>query len=371
MKFNKFSLILLPALLIFMSSCHYIRMAVWMSSDMNDYRKFANKQVLNDKVNIFHFYKAAKSIAFNYPLSEELNHNKYNTVDELIDKSKTLSFLVIRNDTIVYEKYFDDKNAEQIFPSFSVSKSYISALIGIAIDEGYIKNVKQPLSDFLSGFRDKRIEKITIENLLNMKTGIQFDENYSNPFGDIAKYYYGRNLKKYIKNLKVNEEQGKKYDYVSVSTILLGLILEKATGQSVDNYLQNKLWQPLGMEYEASLSIDSKKNNTIKAFCCLNARTIDYAKFGRLYLNRGEWNGRQIISKKWIDQSLAYSKDSTVAFYYNYQWRIGNKGDFFAKGALGQFIYVYPAKNIIIVRTANEYGIDNWQDIFRFICLKL
>jgi len=346
-------------------------MIKWTNSDMNDYKKFSNNYIYKDSNYVFQFYKNNKNISLEYSLPGYLSNNKYKTIEKLIDKTGTLSFLIIRNDTIIYEKYYSDKTQEQIFPSFSVSKSYISSLIGIAIDEGYIKSVNQTISDYLTEFKDKNIGQITIENLLNMKTGLSFNENYSNPFGDIAKYYYGKNLKKFIKHLKVKEVQGKKYEYVSVSTIILSLILEKATGVKTDEYLQNKLWKPLGMEYDASWSVDSKKHNVVKAFCCLNARTIDYAKLGRLYLNKGKWNGKQIISEQWINKSIEYSKDSTSSFYYNYQWRVGYKGDFFAKGALGQFIYVYPAKNIIIVRNANEYGIDNWQDIFRFVSLIL
>ena len=152
--------------------------------------------------------------------------------------------------------------------------------------------------------------------------------------------------------MKIAKEPGKYYDYVSVSSQLLCLIVERATHKNIDEFLQEKIWIPLGMEYDASWSVDSRRHQTVKAFCCLNAHSEDYAKFGRLYLEKGKWNGRQIISEYWINKSLSYAKDSTQNFYYQYQWRVGNKGDFFAKGAMGQFIYVNPNKKY--------YYYQNW-----------
>ena len=362
-----YSILLFLIIILSFSSCYLIHIARWGGADMNGYNKFQNKQIHTSNIPYkFYLGKSIESSDINIPTDLK----KYKDFNDLLDKTKTLSFIIIRNDSILYERYFDS-DAATFYPSFSVSKSFVSALVGIAIDEGYIKSVHQPITDYLTDLNGEGFKKITIEDLLNMKTGIKFSENYSSPFAEVVKYYYGPDLKRYLKHLKIKEEPGKKYDYVSVSSLLLSMIIEKATGKKITDYLEEKIWKPLGMEFDASWSIDSKQHKTIKAFCCLNARARDFAKFGRLYLNNGKWNGNQIISENWIKNSLSYSKDSTANFYYNYQWRVGNEGDFFAKGALGQFIYVYPSKNIIIVRTANEYGIDNWQDIFRYISKKL
>ncbi|OIP02448.1 MAG: hypothetical protein AUJ97_05900 [Bacteroidetes bacterium CG2_30_32_10] len=360
-----------PSLLILLfiaSSCHVARFFYYNAADMNDYKKFPSKEI-KTSTTVYKFAESPNLKNINIP--QEITSLKFTDFNDFLVKSKTLSLLVIKNDTIYYEKYLSDKTEESIFTSFSVSKSFVSALIGIAIGEGYIKNVNEPITNYIDYFTDKRFNNITIEHLLNMKSGIYFNENYFNPFGDIAKYYYGTNLKKYLKKLTIKEKPGVNYDYLSVNTLLLSQILEKATGKKTSDYLQEKIWKPLGMEWDASWSVDSKKNQTIKAFCGLNSHTRDYAKFGRLYLNNGNWNGKQIIPNNWIKNSITYSKDSTQKVYYNYQWRVCNLGDFYAQGVLGQYIYVYPEKNIIIVRNGSNYGIKNWLDVFRYIAIHI
>jgi CubicO group peptidase (beta-lactamase class C family) len=233
---------------------------------------------------------------------------------------------------------------------------------------------------------------------LDMRSGIKFGENYFNPFGDIAKYYYGTHLKKYMKHLKMESEPGKKFRYISLNTQLLALILEKATGKTPTAYLQEKLWTPLGMEYDATWSVDSKKNKTEKAFCCINGRAIDYAKLGRLYLNKGLWNGRQIVSKEWVEESTTFKYRKNNFVYSNHWWHtrdhipakdsvhidvpyyidpyanipnsyvVKPSGDFFAQGLLGQYLYMYPEKNIIIVRMSKREGRNlYWPELFKDI----
>jgi CubicO group peptidase (beta-lactamase class C family) len=361
---KRFHFLSILILLLLVSSCHVVRFFVLNKEDMNDYKRFPSKEIKTSAP----FYKFAElPNQRNISIPQNITSFKFTDFNDLLVKTKTLSLLVIKNDTIYYEKYFSDKTEESIMTSFSVSKSFISALIGIAIGEGYIKNENEPITNYLDYFKDPRFKEITIEHLLNMKSGIRFSENYLNPFGDVAKYYYGTNLRKYLRKLKIKEKPGINYEYISTNTLLLSQILEKATGKSTSDYLQEKIWKPLGMEWDASLSLDSKKDQTVKAFCCLNAHTRDYAKFGRLYLNNGKWNGKQIVPESWIKKSITYNTDSTQQYYYNYQWRVCNLGDYFAKGVLGQFIYVYPDKNVIIVRNGNDYGIDNWLDVFRYI----
>lgn len=371
---TKFPLIFIITLIVLsFSSCYLVRIAWWHKTTMKDYKIFSYKEIKTAQP-AFKFYEGKSINLSNLNFPAELK--MYNDLNNLFIKTKTLSFLIIKNDSILYEKYFSGNDDSTIYPSFSVSKSFVSALIGITVDDGLIKSVNQPITDYLKDLKDKKFKEVTIEDLLNMKTGIKFNESYYNPFSDVAKYYFGTNLKRYLRHLKVKEEPGKKYDYVSVSSLLLSLIIEKATGMKISDYLQEKIWKPLGMEFYSTWSTDSKKHEVIKAFCCLNARTRDFAKFGRLYLNNGNWNGKQIISEKWVKKSVTYAQLRTPnsklpTFYYNYQWRVGNKGDYFAKGAKGQFIYVYPAKKIIIVRTGDDYGIENWENVFRYISEQL
>jgi CubicO group peptidase (beta-lactamase class C family) len=265
-----------------------------------------------------------------------------------------------------YEKYFKGYDKQSIVPSFSMAKSVTSILIGCAIDEGFIKSVDEPITRYIPELVTNGFEKVTIKHLLQMTSGIAFNESYINPFGDAASFYYGRNLRKQITKMQLKHEPGKQFEYVSGNTQLLGLVLERAlNGKTVTQYLQDKLWTPLEMEYDASWSIDKKKNGLEKTFCCINARARDFAKIGRLYKNKGNWNGKQLVSQKWVEASTKLDTTDGSADYYQYQWWLPSKnGDFMAEGILGQFIYVNPTKNLIIVRLGQNYGKANWSDLF-------
>ena len=154
--------------------------------------------------------------------------------------------------------------------------------------------------------------------------------------------------------------------YISVNTILLSLIIERATGTKLNKYLEQKIWQPLGMQFNASWSIDSEKHQTFKSNCCLNGQAVDFAKFGRLYLNKGNWEGDQVVPEKWVKKSISIINDSreSQGYPYTYQWRVLENGAFFAKGILGQYIFVFPEKNLIFVRIGKKYGKIDWADLF-------
>ncbi len=365
MRFKGILIIFLLSLLL--TSCHVARFFYYNFADMKDYKKFPS-QAVSKAENTFHFFRSSANKDLDIPSG--LNEKHFRTFEQMLDKEKTLSFLIIRNDSVVYENYFHNYDSTSIVPSFSMAKSFVSALIGIAIEEKKIKSVHQPITDFIPELKKNQgFDKITLEHLLNMRSGIDFNEGYSSPFADMAKYYYGLNLKKYILSLKVKKDPDLEYDYISVNTLLLSLALEKATGMSVTAYLEEKIWKPLEMEYPASWSIDSHKDQTIKAFCCINARTHDYAHFGRLYLNNGNWNGKQIIPVEWISRSLSIVNDSRDSqnYPYSYHWRVTVNGAFFAKGVLGQYIFVDPKKHLIIVRSGRGNGDVNWPHFFELL----
>ena len=399
---NKYQFIFLLIISILLSSCYIGRFFYWNFADINDYKKFKNLKVGKPDVP-FIFKKSSGKISF-----DSINYKGINyKLDNFIEDNKSVAFLIIRNDSILYEKYFDKRNEESYVPLFSASKSVVSALVGIAIAEGKIKSVNDPITDYLPELKknDDRFSKITIEYLLNMRSGILFKEAYFNPFGNVARSYYGRNLLAQLNGLKIKEDPGIRFEYLSINSQLLGFIIERATGKKLPEYLEEKIWKPLGMEYDATWSVDSKKNKEAKAFCCLNACARDFAKFGRLFLEKGNWNGKQIISEEWVKNSTSVNKN-TKSYFYTYQWwhnvewkeikdttnvlktelskivtstdKSGKQkyylqnppNDFFANGLLGQFIYVYPEKKIIIVRLGKQSKI-NWPAIFVKICKQL
>ena len=296
------------------------------------------------------------------------NNQKVGDLDQFLEKTDTTSFIVIHKDRIVYEKYYNNYTQESIVTSFSVAKSFTSALVGIAIDEGYIKSVYDPITDYVPELieRDERFSNIKIIDLLHMTSGLEYKE----PPDDIYTYFAPNLRKLALDNTKIKEDPNKRFLYNNYNPLLLGIILERATGRSVSKYLEEKIWIPIGMEYEGSWSIDS--NDFEKMESGINCRAIDFAKFGRLFLRKGNWNGKQIISNGWSVASTApYFPDDNDYYppnpifneyqgYYSLMWwgikRDEKNYDFYAAGNHGQYIYISPEKDLIIVRNGTSYG---------------
>ncbi len=347
-------------------SCHIARIFTLNVADVKDYKRFPSFKV-DSSDNPWVFKEISKQPELLVP--EEFNspqNIESISLEQYLNKKGTTGFIIVRNDTILYEKYFQSYDTASIMPSFSIAKSMVSALTGIAIKEGYIESVKDPVTKYIDIFKHPGFDKITIEDCLNMRTGIRFNEGYYNPFGEVAKFYYGKNLKKYVAGLRIKEAADINYEYIGANTQILGFIIEKTTAKKLSEYLQEKIWIPMGAEYSASWNYDSKKHKNIKAFCCLNGRLRDFAKFGRLYLDDGNLYSPPIVPPEWIKETYNADKDShdSKNYQYSYQWRVMDSGALFAKGILGQFIYVNPEKNIVIARFGKNMGKDIWPELF-------
>ncbi|MCB0805203.1 MAG: serine hydrolase [Bacteroidales bacterium] len=359
-------LLIILALLVsgfFLLPKHVQRYFYWNYADVHDFEKFPHLAVKNNEADIFQFAHSGQNQHFSVPA--KFSGDAPIPFETFLEDHSTLAFLVAVDDSIIYENYFAGYNQDNIIPSFSVSKAFVSALTGIAIDEGYIYSTNQSITFFLNELKPS-FDDITIEDLLNMRSGIRFNEGYNTPFADMAKYYYGTDLLDYIKYLSIEDPPDKKYNYISVNTLLLSQIIERATGTKLNVYLEKKIWRPLGMESDATWSIDSEESQTIKAFCCINAVARDFLKFGRLYLNHGNWDGNQVVPENWVKRSTSIINDSRDSqnYPYTYQWRVLENGSFFAKGILGQYIFVYPEKNLVFVRMGKSYGGIDWAQLF-------
>lgn len=287
---------------------------------------------------------------------------------DFFDKTGTVAFLMLRNDTILYEWYDDKRTDTTTFTSFSMGKAYISMLIGIAIDEGYIKSVEDPIGDYLEYCTDSAFCHLKIRNLLQMTSGLKTSESVINPFGTTPKLYYTKDLGKVTHKLKAGAEPGDHFKYQNINYQILGEILVRATGKSIAEYLEEKIWQPLGMESDASWSLD-EENGMEKAFCCLNAKARDYARFGLLMMNLGEWNGQRLIPLEWIREATAADTADGSRQHYQYHWfTSAAQEDFYAEGLLGQYTYACPSKNIVIVRLGTKVHLRNqWYDMFKIL----
>jgi len=340
-------------------SCLLGRYLVYNFSDIGDYKKFDSRP-LSASANPFRFIQGTTSdIKTSY-------HHTDESLDAINEKNHSRAFLVIRNDSILFEKYYGGYSDTSIVPSFSMAKSFTSALIGCAIADGLIGSVKDPVTRYLPDLKDPTWSKVQIEHLLNMTSGMRFDEGYYTPLSEAAGFYYGRNLRDRILRLKTYNNPGIAWEYVSGATQMLGLILERAlNGKTVTAYLQEKIWTPLQMEFPASWSIDDPKTGMEKTFCCINARARDFAKFGKLYLDSGRWNGKQIIPESWVLHSTKPGTEPGCVPHYHYQWWLRDNGAFLARGHLGQYIYVNREKQLIFVRLGAKRGeLDDWPSFF-------
>ena len=354
-------LVLVSVLFIF-SGCTLTRFVVYNFADIRDHKKFPSRP-LTASPEPFHFVQSPDPIN---PTMYFSDSDPGTRLSEFLKKTKTVAFLIIRRDTVLFEHYFSGYTKESVVPSFSMAKSFTSALIGCAIADGLIKSVDEPAINYLPEWKGRNLDGVTIRHILQMTSGIRFNESYVNPFGHAAKFYYGRNLRKYVAKMKPEAAPGTKWQYHSGNTQVLGLILERALkGKTVTGYLQEKIWSPIGMERDASWSIDKKNNGMEKTFCCLNATAHDYAKFGRLYLNKGNWNGKQVLPESWVVQSVNPDKSAGGKSWYQFQfWMANSPGDYLAEGILGQFVFVSPANQTIIVRLGKSEGDQDWARLF-------
>ncbi|MGM0565370.1 MAG: serine hydrolase domain-containing protein [Bacteroidota bacterium] len=346
----------------FLQGCHVARYFYWNVANIDDYQKFDNDTInTKDFEPVFHYKPEKLIIPENYAESGDVS------LDAFLQKNKTVAFALVANDTVLKEEYYNKYSDSTYVTSFSVAKSFVSALTGIAVDEGAIKSIDDPITDYLQYLDENVFGEITIRHLLNMRSGLEANEGYYNPFGDVAKYYYGTNLKKYLSQIKRKSPPDEYFEYLSVNTQLLAAVIESATGMPVQDYLQEKIWKPLKMETYGLWSMDSKKRGTVKAFCCISAQAMDFARFGRLYLNNGEWNGQQVVPESWIEQTLDYPEGNIdwQDYPYSFQWRVTRYGAYFAKGIKGQYIYVYPEKNIVAVRFGTSYADIDWADFLK------
>ncbi len=299
--------------------------------------------------------------------------------DDFLGKTGTRAFLVLQHDRLVYERYFDGSDRQTLQTSFSVAKSFVSTLVGIAIDEGFIGSIKDPVTDYLPELaaRDPRFERITLRDLLTMSSGIRYwDTDLPWPWADDTFTYYGVNLREIALNrTRIERPPGQEWHYNNYHPLLLGLVLERATGMSVSEFMATRLWQPLGAERDATWSLDSERFGFEKMESGLNATAVDYARFGLLFLHRGEWNGKHIVSEDWVRAATAADTTTDPADFYQYFWWVDveRPGRFYALGNLGQYIYVAPDADTVVVRLGRSRGVDTptWRAVFRDIADQL
>ena len=338
---------------------YLFKAAYYNFSAIDDYKIFSNEKV------------AAAPVDKPWPYGAGFNKINYpDSLNALLEELKTVGVLVIKDDSLQFEKYWEGYSDSSLSGSFSVAKSITSILIGAAINEGKIKSVEQPVGDFIEEFSKGEKAAVTIKDLLTMSSGTDWNESYWNPFSVTAEAYYGNDLVKTATQVQMKNKPGAIHYYKSGDTQLLGLILEKATGKKLNAYAAEKLWQPLGATHDALWSTDQDKGNT-KAYCCFNSNARDFARIGKFMLDSGKIDGVPVIDSMYWRQSIIPCNITDTkgekCNYYGYQWWIDPQHPeiFYARGILGQYIIMIPSKQIIIVRLAHKASKERVQTVPR------
>jgi CubicO group peptidase (beta-lactamase class C family) len=360
------------ALSLYVSPEYVWRLMRYGQSDINDYLIFPERAIANGD-NVSSLEKGdgmiPRSIPWYDPIAQK---ERVENLDELFELTDTNAFIVLRDDKILYEGYFNGTAPNSIHTSFSAAKSFVSSLIGAAIADGSIASVDDPVIEYIPEIAGRGLDSMTIRDLLLMNSGIRYEYNrdlpfYRHPFGDDSLTYYSPDLRKTALRVETDGTlTDKQFHYNNYHLLLEGLILERATGMTVSEYMQEKLWKPMGAEYPASWSLDSEDSGFEKMESGINARAVDYARFGLIFLHNGFWNGVQILPEEWVQEATAplnpdprdYGPAEEIGFYYKYHWN-GLKNadgtyDYYAEGHFGQYIYVAPRKNMVIVRLGDE-----------------
>ncbi|MDA9847069.1 beta-lactamase family protein [Flavobacteriaceae bacterium] len=320
---------------------------------LEDYKEFDNVKIENDVPQPWPKHKDYNSV------TETERLQKYN------EAYGAIAYVIIKNDSIWFENYYDGFDENSKTNSFSMAKSYVSGLMGRAIEEGYIKSLDQPVSDFFPEFSEGLAAKLTVGDLSSMASGTNWVEKYYSPLSITTRAYFDDDLKKIILGLKVIKEPGQAYKYSSGDTQLLAMVIEKATGKKLYNYLTESFWKPLGSENETLWQVDSKEHDLVKAYCCIASNAKDFARFGKLYKDHGKWKGEQLLDSAFVAKSITprFAESPQYGYGFWMQKRDG-KSFFMMRGHLGQYVIVEPEDNIIIVRLGHQKSPDAANQIF-------
>ena len=421
---KKNSIYIIFILILCLQSCVITKGIKYVNASVDDHSLFRQDTVHNG-LQTFHFARNLENehlidtLKFDIYLSKSdtlLNLTLRETMDYM---DVPAAAIVIQNDTVLFEHYSGGWNEDSQSCIFSVTKTITSLLCGIALQEGYIKSLNDPVTEYLPELKDAdpMFSQLQIEHLLDMTAGIKFKENYSsNPFSKMARLYLGNNSYKVIKNLKFSNKPGEIYSYKSATTAILGMVIERATGKSYARYLSEKVWQPLGMEKSALIGLDSDKHHVAKSYGGLTTNVRDLAKIGKLFLDNGSYNGTQIVDSSFVQRCLSTnnagikskgrysyswywgfthdeynngqkyfeSKDSLVDYYRlnpvkgeldvwkndNGYYVVIHNGGYWGFGLYGQVLYINPEKNMIAVFLGAD-RLEDFQILFDKISVNL
>jgi len=370
------------AYIVFKPNLGRLGMAATLFTGVEQYENFARTKDLYPTTLL-----TAASTPYDFPSGEPLElpdrfsfEGKDFSVDDFLALTDTSALLVIQEGSVRFEEYFLTGGRDVNWLSMSVAKSFTSTLIGIAYDEGLINSLDDPITDYVPELAGSAYDGVAIVDILEMSSGAAWNEDYADPDSDVMRMGkimgIGGSLDKFTADIKPERVPGTYNRYNSADTQALGMLVSRATGRSLTQYMQEKLWEPLGTESDAYWIIDDF--DVEMAFAGLNATARDYAKIGELFRNKGSWFGKQIVSEDWVTNATHSSKahllpgENPASDYpmgYGYQWWLmdGDEGEYSAIGVYNQFIYVNPTKDLVIVKLSafSDYATVETEEGYR------
>lgn len=356
--------------IVYTSLPYYARQALihWMPV-IDDLETFHRHTVHHNPNDVWH-----------WPLSSDYNRYRLTENDaHYLDSLHTVSFLVIHHDSIVFESYRDGWNDTLTSNIYSATKTIVGLLTGIALDEGKIHSLDDSVSRYIPAYTKGMQADVTLRHLLTMSGGMAWDEAYASLFSVTTHGYYGNDLYDLVTGLEVVDKPGVQYSYRSGETQLLAFVIEAATGQTLSEYTEEKLWKPMQAERDAYWLLD-KKDGDEKAFCCFHTTARDVARFARLLLHHGNWQGHQLVSEAYMNELMrpaSYLKDqwgkNTLSYYGFQTWIMDYHGMRcpYLRGMLGQYIIAIPEMDAIVVRLGRKrcdvYDREITTDITRYM----
>jgi CubicO group peptidase (beta-lactamase class C family) len=348
-------------------------------TDIDDYSHYPGRKLKAVDDTPFQFQRREAELSI--PRATLLEYGHEGALDQILEANDSIAFLIIQGDSILYERYAQGHTPTSRSQAFSMSKSFTSMLIGMAIEDGYVQSDEQLITEFIPELAQQGFANVRIRHLLTMMSGSSYVEN-DNPFGEHVILNYTPRLRERILDFRAEVEPGQVFRYKSGDNALLALVLDRALGEeTITAYTQRRLWTPLGMENDGIWTIDHEGDGLEKTWCCLAASARDFAKLGRFYLNQGDWDGQSLLSSAWVERSIqghvpeaAWPDDFKAIGWWNYgyQWWLASEeaGDYFALGKDGQFLYLNPDKDLIILRlgwSTGDLPSSQWIALFQKI----
>ncbi|GAC12953.1 serine hydrolase domain-containing protein [Aliiglaciecola lipolytica] len=280
-------------------------------------------------------------------------------VDRFFTEQRLSGAIILHKGKIRFERYSLGHSPDARWTSFSVAKSFTSSLVGIALKEGHIESLNDSVSKYIIGLKGSAYDDVTIEQLLTMTSGVDWNEDYYDPNSDVAMFnsHQAENglptIVSYMRNLKRANPPGEKWHYSTGETNLIGILVERATGRNLSDYLTEKIWQPYGMENKATWVLGADGNEI--SGCCIQASLRDFARYGLFILDGGRIEGQSILPNDWISKATSSQTDigTDDGRGYGYQWWTFEDGSFTARGIFGQTIFIDPKRELVIAFNGN------------------